>query len=258
MPPPGSDSNRQPAAQRFDSVARVLERVVELLAAMLGDLEEDRVLHRPGRRSTRRAPSPTPSSTSETAEVDRTGDLGRVAELRLDVDTSANARTCSRRTDRSTQAACLEQRRVDPNGEPPRLGEGQLQIASDCVEELPCRTRVGVHQLARELVIDGERDKVLLKTVVELALEAAPLGVVSNGESLTGHAQHVELAAQPVERLLRRLDARRHLRSTSYSGYRKLSVIVRSTSSEPAPVREEASLPPNSPAGSHRKRLPPP
>ena len=29
---------------------------------------------------------------SETAEVDRTGDLGRVAELPSDVDTSANAR----------------------------------------------------------------------------------------------------------------------------------------------------------------------
>jgi len=59
------------------------------------------------------------------------------------------------------------------------------------------------------LEVDRERDQVLLRTVVQLALDPAAVCIVGDSQPLAGRAQLFDLDAEPVERLLRRLDMRK-------------------------------------------------
>ena len=52
-----------------------------------------------------------------------------------------------------------------------------MDVSRQLLEQLLGRLRVGVGQPPRELQVDGERDQLLLRTVVKLALEAAALSV---------------------------------------------------------------------------------
>ena len=81
---------------------------------------------------------------------------------------------------RRAEPARLEQRRVDPLREPRRLVQGLRHPPAHLVEERCGGHGIGAHELARELKVDRERDQVLLRTVVELPLEAAPLGVAGH------------------------------------------------------------------------------
>jgi len=50
---------------------------------------------------------------------------------------------------------------------------------------------------------------VLLRTVVEVALDPAAVCIVGDSQPLQGRAQVVDLEAESLERLLRRLDMRK-------------------------------------------------
>jgi hypothetical protein len=50
---------------------------------------------------------------------------------------------------------------------------------------------------------------VLLRTVVEVALDPAAVCIVGDSQPLAGRAQVVDLKAEALERLLRRLDMRK-------------------------------------------------
>ena len=91
----------------------------------------------------------------------------------------------------------------------PRLFQGQLHLTADVLEQRLCREGIGIDQIACELEVDRERDQVLLRTVVKLALDPASVCIVSDSQPLAGRAQLFDLEAQPVERLLRRLDMRK-------------------------------------------------
>ena len=114
-----------------------------------------------------------------------------------------------RRAQRRSEAARLEQRRVDPLRELRRLVQRLLHVAPHLVEERLRRGRIGVRQIARELQVDREGDQVLLRTVVEVVLDSATVGIGGQDEPLSGRPQLFHLEAQPVERLLQRLDVRR-------------------------------------------------
>ena len=47
---------------------------------------------------------------------------------------------------------------------------------------------IGVRQPARKLEVDGKRDQVLLRTVVEIALDPATVGIGGEDEPLSGRA----------------------------------------------------------------------
>jgi hypothetical protein len=123
-----------------------------------------------------------------TAEVHHSGDLGRGALDCADLDSCADAGAFRGGAQRCTEPAGLEQRRVDPLRELRRPVQGLLQLPADVVEERPGGDGIGAHEVARELDVDRERDEALLQTVVELALDAAPVRVGGDGEPPAGPA----------------------------------------------------------------------
>ena len=152
---------------------------------------------------------------------------------------------------RRGEAARLEQRRVDPVRELRRLVQRLLHVAPHLVEERLRRGGIGVRQLARELQVDRERDQVLLRAVVEVALDPAAVGIGGQDEPLPGRAQLLDLEAQPVERLPAALDVPNlQVIDLLLEDYRKLSVIEPAPSRGPAPLRGMAAC--------RRTRLPPP
>ena len=90
----------------------------------------------------------------------------------------------------------------------PRLLQGQLHLTAHVLEQRICCEGIGIQQIARELEVDRERDQVLLRTIVELALDPASVCIMGDGQPLAGRAQLFDLGAQPDERLLLRLDMR--------------------------------------------------
>ena len=58
-----------------------------------------------------------------------------------------------------------------------QLLDGLLEVGGDLVEHLLGGIGVGIGQLAGETRAHRERDQVLLRAVVEVALDPAPLGV---------------------------------------------------------------------------------
>ena len=240
----------RPAPRRGRAAARAASS--ERRRAVLGDLEDERVLHRPGPSIVASAPSPARFEHLETAEVDR--HRRPRAGSASSVSTSIRARTpalAAAARIAAREAACLEQWRVDPMREPPppRPGPAARRVRLRRGASFAAR-RIGVHQLARELEIDRERDQVLLQTVVELALDAAPRRrrAATASRSREARSSSTSLRSRSSDSC-DVSTCEGSVRSTSYSGYRKLSVIVRSTSSDPAPRTTEASLPPHSPAG---------
>ena len=61
----------------------------------------------------------------------------------------------------------------------PRLLQRLLHVASDLVEECPCRGGIVVHQLASDLQADRKGNQALLRTVVQLALDPAAVGLLT-------------------------------------------------------------------------------
>ena len=109
-----------------------------------------------------------------------------------------------RGAERVGEAAVHEQRRVDAVREVAELLHGFLEIEPDLVEHRLRLLGIGVGDLAREAHTDRERDEVLLRAVVQVAFDAAPLGVGRLHDAGAGRAQLVGLAAHCVERLLER------------------------------------------------------
>jgi len=91
----------------------------------------------------------------------------------------------------------------------PRLLQGQLHFTAHVLEQRVCREGIGIDQIASELEVDRESDQVLLRTVVELALDSAAVCIVGDSQPLAGRAQVVDLEEESLERLLRRLDMRK-------------------------------------------------
>ena len=82
------------------------------------------------------------------------------------------------RHDRGCEAFLGEHRREDPAREVAQLAEGSAQLRLrpvDALEQL--RIALGVEPRARETQSERNSDEMLLRAVVEVALEAAPLGI---------------------------------------------------------------------------------
>jgi hypothetical protein len=55
----------------------------------------------------------------------------------------------------------------------PRLLQSQLHLTTHVLEQCPRRAGIGIDQIPCELETDRKRNQVLLRTVVELALDPA-------------------------------------------------------------------------------------
>ena len=102
------------------------------------------------------------------------------------------------------EAAVHEQRRVDAVREVAQLLHRFLEVEADLVEHRLGLLGIGVGDLAREAHAHRERDEVLLRAVVQVALDAAALGVGRLDDAGARRAELVGLAAHLVERLLQR------------------------------------------------------
>jgi hypothetical protein len=78
---------------------------------------------------------------------------------------------------------------------PPRLVEGLLDVTPHLLQHGLRSFGVAVHRLARALDVDREGDEVLLRTVVEVPLDPAPVGVGTLDESLSRRAELLDLMA---------------------------------------------------------------
>ena len=131
----------------------------------------------------------------EPAEVHGPGGLGREREtgaalisVGTPVDIAAARKAAAR-------PPGLEQRWVDPLGQQRGLLECALEVSCHVVEELDGGTRIALDELARELNVDRKSDEVLLRAVVELALEGSTLGVIGERDALTRGTKLVDLEA---------------------------------------------------------------
>ena len=79
-----------------------------------------------------------------------------------------------------------------------------LEVGRDLVEHLLGGVGIGVGELACEARAHRQRDEVLLRAVVQVALDAAPLEVGGLDDARAGAAQLVGLAPHLVERVLER------------------------------------------------------
>jgi hypothetical protein len=96
-----------------------------------------------------------------------------------------------------------------------RLLERVLNLSTQVVQDLRGRRCITADELAGELDVDGERDEPLLQAVVQLTLERPAIRVVGAGLAVSRCANVVDLEAQPIERLLRRLEVRKLRSGTS-------------------------------------------
>ena len=106
--------------------------------------------------------------------------------------------------ERLGEPAVHEQRRVDAVREVAQLLHRLLEVGADLVEHRLGLLGIVVGELAREPHAHRERDEVLLRAVVQVALDRAPLGVAGLDDACARGAQLVGLAAHLVERLLKR------------------------------------------------------
>ena len=104
---------------------------------------------------------------SETCGLDTRGRSGRARRLAKGV----------------REAARIEQGRVDVACECPDAGERVPGVALQLVEQLERRGEIACDELAEELETDGDRDQVLLDSVVEGTLDPTPVGAGGGGKA---------------------------------------------------------------------------
>ena len=67
-----------------------------------------------------------------------------------------------------------------------------MRLTLELVQERACLGRIPIDQTVGKLQLDGERDKLLLRAVVDVALEPSPLGVLRRDQPLLRGLQVVE------------------------------------------------------------------
>ena len=135
----------------------------------------------------------------EHAEVDRGLDLLRVAADAFGFDPGGQRGTPGRRAECLRKTAVHEQRRVDPVREVAQFLHRFLQVLADLLEHPLRRLGIRVGDLTREVHADRERHEVLLRTVVQVALDRAALRVTGFDDAHAGRAELVGLPAHLVE-----------------------------------------------------------
>ena len=112
-----------------------------------------------------------------------------------DLDGHGHRRAGRERAQRGLEAAVGEDRGVDAARELAQLVEARLQLAGGALEQL-AELGVGAGARARSADQQRERDEAGLGAVVEVALEAAALGVARLDEAGARRAQLLEALAQ--------------------------------------------------------------
>ena len=102
------------------------------------------------------------------------------------------------------ESAVDEQRRVDAVRQFAQLSNRLLDRLAEFVEHLRGHLGIFGDDVFRQAKIDRQGDEVLLRTVVQIALDASTFGVTTRDDARSRGAQFVGLAAKFVERALQR------------------------------------------------------
>ena len=218
MPRPRCDRDRQRgrrAPRRGRAGARVPPR-----RGRRSRRSRTRPLPRPRRTViVARAPSPACSSTSSQHKSDRPRDLGRAAHPRGDVDGGVDAGARRGRTQRRSEAARFEQRRVDPLRELRGLVERLLHVAPHRSRGAPSpRQDRRPPTRPASCRLTARATRCCWTPSCRSTLDPAAVVVGGQDEPLPGRVQLRDLEAQTVERFPQLLDCGGHPgRSTSRS-----------------------------------------
>ncbi len=115
------------------------------------------------------------------------------------------AAALDRRPQRRREAVLLEQSRIDALREQRQRAQRPFERAARLVEQSPCLPERAFERPSQELELNCERDEVLLRALVQAALDSPAVGIAREDEPLAGGAKVVYLVAQPCERLPRPL-----------------------------------------------------
>ncbi|MFN8233033.1 MAG: hypothetical protein U0V56_06065 [Actinomycetota bacterium] len=91
-------------------------------------------------------------------------------------------RACA--SERRRQPAIGQQRRVDAAGQVAQVLEGRRRLVADLGEQRASPFRIALDQSVGELQLDRERDQLLLRAVVDVALQASSLVVLGLHDAL--------------------------------------------------------------------------
>ncbi len=100
------------------------------------------------------------------------------------------------RLERGDQPLVRQQRGVDTSREIAEVVQRSARFDLQLLEHLLRLGRISLNQLLRETLPDLERDQLLLRAVVDVALELATLSILGSDQAFLGRLQLVESLAQ--------------------------------------------------------------
>ena len=115
-------------------------------------------------------------------------DRPRPARARLDLEPGGHGGAQHQRLEGAGQAL-LQRGRVDAAGQLAQLGQGQRELVARGGHQLLGVARVVPDPALDQRQLQGQRDQALLRAVVQVALDAAPLGVGRGDDALAGGLQ---------------------------------------------------------------------
>jgi hypothetical protein len=151
----------------------------------IGDVEHEQTILDPN-IDRRARTSSRPFQRFEAALIHDSGAVRLGKRVRVHPDVRLDTRAQRRRAQCRGEPTGLEQRRMDPVRKPRGLLERDVHDSTHLVDERTCVHRIGVEELLRKLEMDRQRDQMLLRTLVELALDAPPLRRPGEDEAPAG------------------------------------------------------------------------
>ena len=128
-------------------------------------------------------------------EVGRSLDAAREAR-HLGVDGDRQRRSPRQRAQRLGQAVLAQHGRIDAAGELAEILDGGAELGRGLFEQrADVDALTGLVPAPRDLQRQRERDEALLRAVVDVALDAPPLGVLRGDDARAGGAHVLQLAA---------------------------------------------------------------
>ena len=140
----------------------------------------------------------------EAAEVDGRLHLGRVPANAVGSDLGGYGGSPGRGGQRVGQTLVRQQRWIDAVGQVTKFLKGVLQVATKLLHQGSSLVRRPVGKLPGQPHLHGEGNQMLLRTVVEIALDPPAFGVGRRHDAASRRLQSVCLPADFVERGLER------------------------------------------------------
>ena len=128
----------------------------------------------------------------EAREVHGRFDILRVPGDRVGADLDRQTRLPRLRLERRDESLVRQERRIDAPGEVAEILQRGVGLALELADQLARLLRVPFDQAVGELELDGERHQLLLRAVVDVALQPPALGILRGDQPLLRGLQIVQ------------------------------------------------------------------